>query len=324
MISICIPVYNFNVMTTVRELLSQAEQHGVEVELIVFDDCSQPFYVDANRGLMGMPKVSYLPLIENIGRSRIRNRMADFAQGEWLLFLDCDMEPGDSAFLKRYGQYTSGDADVVCGGLYFGGRPENREHLLRWRCDIRKNREWERMLKGDVHTPISTGNFMIRRELYHRVRFSENLTGYGQEDQLFALELARTDSRVLWIDNPTKHLDTETNGEYIRKIQESLVNLARVWNANPSFHRDMKRANKRMRRVQRMLTFRYGYLFLGIFLLLRSRWERYLRQGNRVMFFFNFYQTCFLLAAFSIPNLRTWHYRARYDDLRLGEVQRVK
>ncbi len=324
MISICIPVYNFNVVRTVQSLLAQADRHGVDIEVIVFDDCSQSFYVEVNSVLAEESRVSYLPLVENIGRSKIRNRMADLAKGEWVLFMDCDMEPGDVAYLQRYAQQMRGDADVVCGGLYFGERPEDRLFLLRWRSDILKNRTWARLLKRNVPTPISTGNFMIRRELYQRVRFSENLSGYGQEDQLFGLELSRTESRVLWIDNPTRHLGSEANAEYIAKIQESLVNLARVWNANPSFHRDMSRASKRMRSVHRMIKFRYGYVLLVLFRMLRGRLERYIQQGSRWMFFFNFYQTGFLLQAFSVPDLETWSFRAKHLTVVSDRVQRVK
>ena len=50
LISICIPIYDFNVVDLVHTLLRQADSCGVEVEILAFDDRSQRYYEEASRG----------------------------------------------------------------------------------------------------------------------------------------------------------------------------------------------------------------------------------------------------------------------------------
>ncbi|PIE84572.1 MAG: hypothetical protein CSA07_00490 [Bacteroidia bacterium] len=303
MISICIPVYNFVVVDTVSALLQEADQRGLPVEVVLFDDHSMPYYEQQNRVLRERPEVKYLPLIENIGRSRIRNRMADLATGEWLLFMDCDMAPYDGGFLRKYAEMVASEHDVVCGGVYSGERPDDPQLMLRWRSDKLRAKHQKWLLQNTDRLLISTGNFMIRREVYQRVRFSESLTGYGQEDQLFALELARMGSSVVWIDNPTLHLGEEPNEEFFAKMEQSLVNLVRVWNANPDFHREMLRASRRLRAIHLLKCLRLSRPLRCLFRMARSHLRRYILSGRRSMMCFSLYQSGYLMEAFSVPNL---------------------
>ena len=43
LLSVCIPVFNFSVIDTVKQLLDEMNAQGLNVEVVVFDDCSQPF-----------------------------------------------------------------------------------------------------------------------------------------------------------------------------------------------------------------------------------------------------------------------------------------
>ncbi|PID90169.1 MAG: hypothetical protein CSA97_04310 [Bacteroidetes bacterium] len=303
MISICLPVYNFVVVDTVNALLKEADQRNLDVEIILFDDHSMPYYEQQNRILRGRPEVKYLPLIENIGRSRIRNRMADLATGDWLLFMDCDMAPCHSTFLKKYADMTAGDYDVVCGGVYTGERPSDSQLMLRWRFDNLRAKHQKWLLQNTDRFLISAGNFMVRREVYQHVRFSESLTGYGQEDQLFALELASAGSTAIWIDNPTIHLGEEPNEEFFAKIEQSLVNLVRVWNANPDFHREMLRTSKRLKVIYTLKRLRLTRPLRFLFRMVKGRLRSYILSGRRSMTFFSMYQSGYLMEVFSMPNL---------------------
>lgn len=304
MISICIPVYNFNVVDTVRRLLEQADRHNVEVEVVIFDDRSLSYYEETNRALRDDPRVRYLPLIENMGRSRIRNCLADYAQGDWLLFMDCDMEPADASYLHRYEEQTHAQVDVVCGGVDYGARPQAKANLLRWRAELRRKRAYERMQRISLLAHVTTGNFLVRRETFQRVRFNENLQGYGQEDQLFSLELARMGARVTYIDNPMVHLGYESNEEFLRKSEESLVNQVCIWNANPNFHRQLFQVSPRLRAAVLLRRMRLWWVILLPFYFLQGVLRRAVLRGDRWMGFFHFYQTGYLLMALRMSNLR--------------------
>ncbi|PKP38904.1 MAG: glycosyltransferase family 2 protein, partial [Bacteroidetes bacterium HGW-Bacteroidetes-15] len=93
MISICLPVYNFDVNELTEDLLQQAREYNIDIEILVFDDASLSYYKKRNSGMASKSHIQYLEFDQNLGRSKIRNRLADFAKGNWLLFLDCDMVP---------------------------------------------------------------------------------------------------------------------------------------------------------------------------------------------------------------------------------------
>ena len=99
MISVCVPVYNFNITALVDELLKQSAQINVPTEIIVIDDCSNLFK-DENQKVSKDAK--YIELSENIGRAKIRNRFLEYAKYKFLLFLDCDSLVVKNDFLLKY------------------------------------------------------------------------------------------------------------------------------------------------------------------------------------------------------------------------------
>ena len=93
MLSILIPTYNYDCTRLVGDLHRQAERLGVAYEIIVADDASPiPTYKERNRAINALAHCRLIELEENVGRARIRNRLADEAQHEWLLFMDADAE----------------------------------------------------------------------------------------------------------------------------------------------------------------------------------------------------------------------------------------
>src|SRR4030042_2590249 len=87
MLSILIPVYNFNVVRLVGEVHHQALNSGAKFEIIVVDDGSDIHYKEQNRIISKLQDIRYEELSENIGRSRIRNKLAGMAAFPCLLFL---------------------------------------------------------------------------------------------------------------------------------------------------------------------------------------------------------------------------------------------
>lgn len=306
LLSVCIPVYNFTVVDTVGRFLAEADRQSLNVEIVIFDDCSDPFYAQKNATLAEYSRVRYLPLVENMGRSRIRNRLADYANGEWLLFLDCDMEPIYTNFLSRYFSAMSDQVDVVCGGVSFGSKPHDKQMQLRWKHEMRWVRQREVLQLHDPALRVEVGNFMIRRELYGRCGFDENLTGYGQEDRVFVYRLSQMRARVQFIDNPTNHLGQERNEVFLRKVEESTVNMVRVWNANPEMHASMLRGNRRLLFVVTLQRMRLLWALLLSFRVSKKMLRRRLERGYSWLSSLRYYQTCCIAEAFVKPNLNMY------------------
>ncbi|MBE9467545.1 MAG: glycosyltransferase [Bacteroidetes bacterium] len=65
MISICIPIYNFNVVNLVNELVRQGKTLNKESEIILIDDCSSTKFRQINE--LVCKKVKYISLNKNIG-----------------------------------------------------------------------------------------------------------------------------------------------------------------------------------------------------------------------------------------------------------------
>jgi len=69
MISVCIPVYNFNISELVNVIKDQITDF--DFELIVIDDASDENFKSDNKKILDFCK--YIELDKNIGRSKIRN-----------------------------------------------------------------------------------------------------------------------------------------------------------------------------------------------------------------------------------------------------------
>ena len=100
-LSILIPVYQENCIKLVSDLLNQTKRLSIDSEILVFDDCS-PIKCEDNRTLSDMERVTYRELEQNIGRSKIRNLLADTASGDVLIFLDGDSGIVREDFIQKY------------------------------------------------------------------------------------------------------------------------------------------------------------------------------------------------------------------------------
>ena len=116
-LSILVPVYNRDVTSLVEELHRQASQLTIPFEIRVYDDGSSQNFLELNRRCRSLGNVVYAELPQNIGRSKIRYRLAEDAQFDFLLFLDNDVLPAQPNFLETYVRQTQ--APVCAGGVSY-------------------------------------------------------------------------------------------------------------------------------------------------------------------------------------------------------------
>lgn len=229
MLSICIPVYNYDVRLLVKSLHSQARLLSSPAELLIMDDASDPEFCLMNRELSELELVRYEELLENAGRSRIRNLLAKKARFPWILFMDCDSETPDDDFLKRYLDETE-EISVVCGGRTYLPQPPANDTILHWLYGT--NREVRKAAERSVnpHLSFMTNNFMIPKNILERIPFNENIKGYGHEDTLLGYELLKNRVPVKHIDNPLLHVGLQDNQDFLQKSREGVKNLAFINN----------------------------------------------------------------------------------------------
>ena len=228
MISILIPVYNQNVVPLVKDIKDQCEALDIQYQIMVFDDLSDEETRKQNSVLGHEFGVNYLELSENLGRARIRNRLARMARYKHLLFID-----GDSGIIKKDFVQCYLDqiehAEIVYGGrVYQDDKPSDRELMLHWKYG--RTREALPLKKRllDPYLNFQSNNFMISAWLFGKLKFDEGVEGYGYEDLLFAQKIKSVDGGILHIDNPVVHLGLEPASKIIDKTKNAIINLAKL------------------------------------------------------------------------------------------------
>lgn len=241
-VSFLIPAYNYDCFRLVHDLHVLLEEHFVGLRagerndgiplapyeiLLAEDGSTDPHCLAANSRVEELTQVRYLTPKVNVGRSAIRNLLADEARGEWLVFIDCDARVEDPLFVNRYlAVFEREDADVVVGGLYHPDQCPSPAVILRYKYE--KNADRFRAARFREELPyghFSTFNFAIRRDAFMQVRFDEQCREYGYEDTLFGVELERQGFRIRHIDNPLLHLGLEPNEVFLRKSETALRTL---------------------------------------------------------------------------------------------------
>lgn len=226
-LSVLIPEYNHSCYEMVAALHRQLETAGIGYEIYVADDgTTDDDIIRSNVRINALPHCLYIITGHNIGRAAIRNLLLKVSHGQWLLFLDCDMEIPSDGFISDYLQYAAGNADVIDGGIRVGGNETllgcNLRYLYEKRSEPR-HRASERR-KNPYHS-FRTTNFMIRRSVAELIRFDERFRIYGYEDVIFGKQLASHRARILHIDNPTVLTDYEDNTAFLLKTEEAMRSL---------------------------------------------------------------------------------------------------
>jgi len=223
--SILIPTYNDPCYTLVKTLRNQLLTLDIEWELIVADDCSTDEDVRAENAKI--EKLSGCRVVwgtENIGRAAIRNRLAEWATGDWLLFIDSGNAIKGGDFMRKYAEFFFKTRDAEC--VVYGGRLLNQDtdsSNLRYQYE----HAWEengkvKVRREDPYRSFNTCNFLISRNTMLRIPFNEDMKLYGFEDVLLGKQLKEFGVPVYHIDNPVTFGIYETNAEFLRKTEEAV------------------------------------------------------------------------------------------------------
>ncbi len=222
-ISILIPTYNSICVELVHSLQQQAELLAIDYEIIVADDGSTAQdCLQANRAIRQLPHCQFMEREQNAGRAAIRNFLAQQAQYEWLLLIDCDMVVCRKDFLMRYAE-NAHRAQVIDGGVVI-----NRATPDNLRARYEKAAEPLHTAERRQRTPyqhLHTANLLIRRDVLLQHPFDERFRRYGYEDVLLGRQLEEAHVEVLHIDNPLSFEVFESNEHFVSKTEEGLRTL---------------------------------------------------------------------------------------------------
>ncbi len=227
-ISICIPVFNYNITTLVSSLVVMCKHSLDDFEILVYDDGSLAHFKEKNRTVSNPYTIIYKELKENIGRSKIRNLLAKDAQFDHLLFLDCDVLPANEDFIANYANEISSTENVAIGGRTHQEKPDSH-HYFRWLYGTKREETSAESRRKNPYQSFMTNNFLISKSIFKTIKFNEELKGYGHEDTFFGYELKINNIPITHINNPAVHIGLEEVKHFIVKTEEGLQNLAKIY-----------------------------------------------------------------------------------------------
>lgn len=259
MLSVLIPVYNWDIRALVGDLLRQAQDLDTPFEICALDDASEAQWRTLNRQIADDNGVRYAELPENLGRAAIRNRLGQMANYPWLLFIDGDSGVLRADYLQRYLAHLE-PGQVCCGGTQYADAPPSDPSLrLRWKYGRAREQRSAAQRSKDPWAHFSTHHFLVPRALFLDHPFDERLRGYGHEDTLFGQSLGGRGTRILHLDNPLLHLGLEPAVVFLEKTRQSIQNLDLLARQGTPLRTRLGNTASRMRRTGLAPLFRSLY-----------------------------------------------------------------
>ncbi len=224
MLSILIPTYNYNTYPLVLELKRQADLLSIDYEILVQDDFSSLF-IEENSKINELENCSFEINKENLGRSKIRNFLANKAKFDWLLFLDADTFPLHSNFISSYLIHLKNEEKVIYGGITYCKEMPLDNKTLRWFYGKKREAIDYKTRNSRPYISFLTLNFLIPKTFFKILSFNETIPNLRHEDTLFSYEMFKRKIPVLHINNPVEHLGLDTNSVFLDKTKESVIAL---------------------------------------------------------------------------------------------------
>jgi hypothetical protein len=223
MLSICIPIYNYDIRPLFYNLIKQKSTLTIPIEIVLADDGSDYSYTSINEEIASLADV-YLKMDKNVGRAKIRNILSDNAQYDYLLFIDCDSVIVSDTFLSDYVAQIDGKEKVVYGGVCYSDNASWNEKL-RYLYGLKRECRSLEFRNSHPYQTFLSGNFLIHKKVFEKVRFDETIVAYGYEDALFSWALYQNGVPMYHINNPLENR-LVSNKCFLKQCSTAVRNLS--------------------------------------------------------------------------------------------------
>ena len=230
MISIIIPTYNRpdSVKRTVNSILSLNIITSYEILLI--NDHPGSIIKD-----FGNAKVITINNEQNIGRSRSRNKGAEFAKGDILFFIDDDIEIKDNLF-DKYVELLDQDFDAVFSNV-INVRTDCISSALNDFLNTRgaNKKDFENNFKSNYFTSAFCS---IKRNFFDKIgKFDENFKGYGWEDPELGLRIEKSGGKIKFLKTDKLiHYHDKSIDEWVEQLENSGSNFRYIIDNYPEYN----------------------------------------------------------------------------------------
>lgn len=282
-LSILIPIYNYEVTSLVKSLRSQAKKLEIPYEIRCYDDCSDELFKTNNKALLKLNNVVYKELPQNLGRSRIRNRLAFESIYNSILFIDCDSKINSSNYLEQY-LVKAFTHDVVFGGTEYSSILNDPTHSLRWKYGRKREEKEAKARKQNPYDHITFNNIFLRRELFLNQLLDETILTYGHEDTKFGYQLKQNNIPIAHINNPVEHIGLEPNEQYLSKTAQGVKNLYKI------LQEDLGKETRLYKSFLFLKRFALKSIFKMVYSIFSKRIEKNLNSKDPRLFYFDLYK----------------------------------
>lgn len=232
-LSILIPIYNYDIQLLIKSLLFQLKEIDFKWEILLSDDASNQDIKNKNKEFIESINKFNVKLFyqkKNIGNAGNRNYLINYAQYDWILFLDADVLPVNDNFIKKYiTQIQNTDKEIIAGNIIYD-QNNPLPHLLRWKYGKSKEEVglFERQKHPIIH--LRGANFAIKKKLILHNNFPILKEKYGFVDTRFFLQFHKNQVNV--IENPVYHLGIESNEVFLKKTKSAIKNALFLMKTN--------------------------------------------------------------------------------------------
>jgi glycosyltransferase involved in cell wall biosynthesis len=288
-LSILIPCFNCSVVKLVNKLHQQAFEQNIDFEIIVREDGEHSFLAE-NAAIENLTNVLHLKE-SNIGRSAGRNRLAQLARFDWLLFLDADSELVSSDYIKFWCENAEANKLISGGRIYDALPPKDFSYYLHWLWGTHRELTNTEIRNQAPENNFLSNNFLIEKKIALQFPFNENLVGYGYEDALFAFQLTENGIGVVHHFNPVKHIGLDKTEQLLKKMDEAMLNLLRI---EKQFSDNKKKSPLRSKLLTVFKVLRFVFP-MGLSTQLRNHYKKKLMGSNPTLSQFDLYRLFTLL-----------------------------
>jgi hypothetical protein len=289
MLSILIPIYNYNAYPLVLELHKQCLKCEIEFEILCQDDSSGSNMNIENEKINFLSNSNFKTLKNNIAHRENRNSLAIRAKLDFFLFIDGDSNMISKNYIANYISNLEG-FDVVYGGRLHPENCPSDNQKLRWKYGkFIEDKTVENRKKAPFQS-LLFNNTIITKESFNKVKFDSHLIKYGHDDTQLSYQLSLLNVKVNHIDNPIEHGDIDTNSTYLKKSKSSIENIIYL-------HGDKKITHNFSKLISLLLLLnklKLTYFVSKFYLLFEKVIFKQLEGNNPSLFVFNLFRIGYL------------------------------
>ncbi|WP_040278850.1 glycosyltransferase family 2 protein [Psychroserpens damuponensis] len=292
MLSVLIPVYNYDIKALVNLVHKQLMASEIIFEILCLDDNSNTNTSVLNAEIGQLQNTSYQISKVNTGRVATRQTLAEQAKYDWLLFLDADVMPKLDEFISNYIAFLSSEYDAIYGGFAYQPEQPKNEFMLRWTYGSSNEQVQASLRNKTPYKIVISANFMIKKSVFLKLNSKITQRGYGY-DNFFGALLKSGQYNVFHIDNEVYHLGLEPNERYLHKIEQSVVTLLKLDSNDHIQHTENSLYNS----YKLLKKLKLNYVFSLIYTSFKKQFRKNLLSNKpniRLLQFYKLSYICYL------------------------------